>query len=308
MENHKIIVGYDFQEMSNAALKQAYSLAEFVSSGILLVLVINDDLLTLSDVFKNEHSDHMKKKITDVMQREIAGRLEKVARDASAESGVQVDYVIETGRIYERLMAIAKENRARFVLIGRTSKESDKGQFGSNAMQVVQKATCPVITIPTVAITTSFSNIALPIDLTKQTREEVFNAISFGTFFDATIHLVSVIMGGVSAKKSRIYVKMQGMKKMIEENGVRCTEKLFKKSHLAIHEVVLEYAKEINADALMIMTHQEISTSDKYIGAVANQIIKESTIPVISLTSAAALYKQSEKTKYWFTKLFSTSK
>ena len=308
MEKHKIIVGYDFQELSNAALKQAFSLAEFVNSGILLVLVINDDLLTLSDAFKNEHADNVKKKITGVMQKEIASRLEKIASDASAESGVQVDYRIETGKIYDRLLDIAKENRARFILMGRTSKESDKGQFGSNAMQVVQKAPCPVITIPTVAITASFSNIVLPIDLTKQTREEVFNAISFGVFFDATVHLVSVIMGGVTARKSRIFVKMQGMKKMIEENGVRCTEKLFKKSHLAIHEVVLEYAKEINADALMIMTHQEISTSDNYIGAVANQIIKDSTIPVISLTSAAALYKQSEKTKYWFSKLFSTSK
>ena len=308
MEKHKIIVGYDFQEMSNVALKQAYGLAQFVSSGILLVLVINDELLTLSDVFKNDHSDTMKKKITDVMQREIAERLQKVAADASVESGVQVDYRIETGKIYERIMAIAKENRARFVIIGRTSTAANQGQFGSNAMRVVQEAACPVISIPAVLSDLPFKDIVLPIDLTKQTREEVFNAISFGIFFDATIHLVSVVMGGMPTRKSRIFKKMQGMKKMIEENGVRCTEKLYKKSHLAIHEVLLEYAKEIKADSLMIMTHQEISTSDNYIGAVALQIIKESPIPVISLTSAAAMYKQSEKTQYWFQKLFSTSK
>jgi len=132
----------------------------------------------------------------------------------------------------------------------------------------------------------------------------VFNAISFGLFFNTTIHLVSVVMGGVSERKSRIYKKMQGMKKIIEENGVVCTEKLFKKSHLSIHEKILDYSKEIEADALMIMTHQEISTSDTYIGAVANQIIKEATIPVISLTSAAALHKQSEKSQFWFSKLF----
>lgn len=79
MEKHKIIVAYDFQELSNAALKQAYDLARFVNSGILLVLVMNDDLLLLSDVFSNEHSDHIKKKITNVMQKEIAERLDKVA-------------------------------------------------------------------------------------------------------------------------------------------------------------------------------------------------------------------------------------
>ncbi len=304
MEKHKIIVAYDFQELSNAALRHAYDLARFVSSGILLVLVMNDDLFLLSDVFRNEHSDHMKKKINDVMQREIAEQLRKVAEKASAESGVQVDFHIETGKIYERILAVAQEVNPRFVVMGRTSRESSSTRFGSNTMHVVVEASCPVITIPAVNCNTNFKDIVLPIDLTKQTREEVFNAISFGLFFDATIHLVSVIMGGIAARKSRIYRKMQGMKKMIEENGVKCTDKLYKKSHLATHEVILEYAKEIHADSLMIMTHQEISTSDKYIGAVAHQIINDSPIPVISLTSAASKNKQGEKSSYWFSKLF----
>jgi len=307
MKKHKIIVAYDFQELSNAALKQAYELARFVNSGILLILVFNDDLLTLSDVFRNEHADRMRKKITDAMQKEIADQLKNVADDASAKSGVTIDYCVETGKIYERVLAHAKENKARFIVMGRTSKESGKGGFGSNARNVVRQAPCPVITIPTVESDVIFKDIVLPIDLTKQTREEVFNAISFGLFFDATIHLVSVIMGGISPRKSRIYKKMQGMKKMIEENGVRCTEKLFKKSHRNIHDVILNYSKEIHANAMMIMTHQEVSTSDKYIGAVANQIIHDSSIPVISLTSAASIHKQSKKMSAWFSKLFTTS-
>ena len=99
---------------------------------------------------------------------------------------------------------------------------------------------------------------------------------------------------------------MQSMKKTIGEHGVRSTEKLFRKGHSAIHEVILDYAKELNADALMIMTHQEISTSDTYIGAVASQIINAAPIPVISLTSAASMHKQSEKSMHWFSKLFTT--
>ena len=308
MEKHKIIVAYDFQELSNTALKHAYGLARFINSGILLVLVMNDDLLTLSDVFRNEHSDTFKKKITNAIQREIADRLEKVSADATAESGVAVNYRIETGRIYEKILDIAKENSARFIVMGRTSRTSNKGGIGSNALHIVEESSCPVITFPSIRNNSSFKNIVLPIDLTKQTREEVFNAISFGLFFHATIHLVSVIMGGVAVQRSRIYKKMQGMKKMIEENGVHCTDKLFKKTHRTIHEVIMDYSRDINADALMIMTHQEIHTSDKYIGAVANQIIKESSLPVISLTSAAALYKQSEKSKSWFKKLFLTTK
>jgi len=298
MENFKIIVAYDFQELSVAALKQAYELARFVDSGIMLVSVVNDDMLTLAGWEK------MKKKIHNAMERGIAEELKEVAEKASAESGVKVDYRIETGKIYNPILRISKENKARFIVMGRTAQQVEKGGFGSTAMHVVQRASCPVITVSSEKCITEFKNVVLPIDLTKHTREKVFNAISFGLHFNTTIHLVSVVMGGISERKSRIYQKMQKMKAIIEENGVTCTEKLFKKSHLSIHEVILGYSEEIDADAIMIMTHQEISTSDTYIGAIANQIIKDSTIPVISLTSAAALHKQSEKSKYWFSKLF----
>ncbi|MDR2039329.1 MAG: universal stress protein [Bacteroidales bacterium] len=306
MEEYKIIVAYDFQELSNAALRQAYKLADFVNGGILLLVVMDSDLLTLANVFQNEHSESMKKKITDSMEREITDRLQQVALKASEESKLQIGFRVETGKIYERILFTAKEENARFIVMGRTSVQSSAVRFGSNTMHVVSDSSCPVITIPAVNSETDFKNIVLPIDLTKQTREEVFNAISFGLFFDATILLVSVVMGGISERKSRIYTKMQRMKKMIEENGVRCTDKLFKRSHHPVHEVILQYVKDIKADSLMIMTHQEISTSDKYIGAVAHQIINDSSVPVISLTSAASRVKQSEKTKFWFTKLFSS--
>jgi len=78
MENHKIIVAYDFHDLSHAAMKYAYELARFVNSGILLITVLNDDLLTMSDVFKNEHSDKIKNKITDAMQKEIADTEDKI--------------------------------------------------------------------------------------------------------------------------------------------------------------------------------------------------------------------------------------
>ncbi|MDR1673249.1 MAG: universal stress protein [Bacteroidales bacterium] len=305
MNGYKIIVAYDFQELSNAALQQAYKLASFVNGSILLLVVMDSDLLALADIFENAHSQKLKKKITDSMERQIAVRLQQVADKATADSGIPVSTRIETGRIYECILNVAREESPRFVVMGRTSRQLSFTRFGSNTMRVVERSNCPVLTIPSVNAITDFRHIVLPIDLTKQTREELFNAISFGLFFDATIHLVSVVMGGISEQKSRIYQKMHKMKQTIEENGVRCTEKLFRKSSTAIHEVILEYAETLQADAVMIMTHQEeiISTSDRYIGAVAHQIINESNVPVISLTSAASV-SNNEKTKAWFDKLF----
>ncbi|MDR1667071.1 MAG: universal stress protein [Bacteroidales bacterium] len=295
---YKIIVPYDFQELSDEALKQAYQLAAFVSGKILLLVVLDSELQTISSVFS--------KKIEASMQEEVTGRLQQVIAKAVSESGVEIGYRVETGRIYERILAVAREEKPRFIVMGRTSKRSALLRFGSNTMRVVEKSACPVITIPDLKTTSSFGKIVLPIDLLKQTREEVFNAISFGLFFDATICLVSVVMGGISERKSRIYSKMKKMKAMIEENGVRCTEKLFRKGDQSIHEMIVRYVEEVNADTVMIMTQQEGlgPSGSRYIGAVAHQIIDSSPVPVISLTSTAAIDSLSEKSRFWFNKLF----
>ncbi|MDR2847991.1 MAG: universal stress protein [Bacteroidales bacterium] len=294
---YSIIVPFDFQELSNEALKQAYHLANFVQGNVLLLVVLDSELQTVSSVFS--------KKIEETLREDVTERLKTVVQKATKESGIEIGFRVETGRIYERILAIAKEEKPRFIVMGRTSKQTSLTRFGTNTMRVVEKSSCPVITLPSTIIATRFKNIVLPIDLTKQTREEVFNAISFGLFFDATIHITSVLMGGMSERKSRIFKKMQKMRELIEENGVRCTEKLFKKGDQPIHEVIVEYAKEINADTLMVMTQQEgLRTSESYIGSVAHQIIYESTIPVISLTSAAAHDRLNEKSRYWFHKLF----
>ncbi|MDR0814708.1 MAG: universal stress protein [Bacteroidales bacterium] len=294
---YNIIVPFDFQELSNEALKQAYHLANFVNGKILLFVVLDSELQTVSSVFS--------KKMEETLTEDVTERLKIIVQNATKESGIEIGFRVETGRIYERILTVAKEEKPRFIVMGRTSKQSSLTHFGTNTMRVVQKSNCPVLMLPGATSTSQFKDIVLPIDLTKQTREEVFNAISFGLFFDATIHLTSVLMGGMSERKSRIYKKMQKMRDTIEENGVRCTEKIFKKGNQPIHEMIVEYANEIHADALMMMTQQEgLRTSEHYIGSVAHQIIYDSSIPVISLTSAAAHDRLSEKSRYWFQKLF----
>ena len=50
---------------------------------------------------------------------------------------------------------------------------------------------------------------------------------------------------------------------------------------------VLEYAEEIEADMIIVMTHQEGFTYNNYIGAFAHHIINLSKVPVLSLTASA---------------------
>lgn len=53
------------------------------------------------------------------------------------------------------------------------------------------------------------------------------------------------------------------------------------------HEVILHYAEDIDADLIMIMTHQESGFRDHYIGKFAHKIINGSEIPVMTMVPAA---------------------
>jgi nucleotide-binding universal stress UspA family protein len=98
---------------------------------------------------------------------------------------------------------------------------------------------------------------------------------------------VSSLIGGIQMEQSRIYKKLMDAQQTLEENGVECDIKLFERSDIPPFERVIQYAKEIDAGMILIMTHQEGYTYDNYIGAFAHHIINHSEVPVLSLTASA---------------------
>ena len=58
--------------------------------------------------------------------------------------------------------------------------------------KVVRSATCPVITIKGKSISNNCDIIALPLDLNKETREKVTNAIQFARLFNSEIVAFSI--------------------------------------------------------------------------------------------------------------------
>jgi hypothetical protein len=79
---------------------------------------------------------------------------------------------------------------------------------------------------------------------------------------------------------------MEEIQKTLIENKIECTSKLYPKSETAPYQSVLDYAYEVQADSIVLLTHQE-KRGDNYIGAFAQNLIIESKIPVLSLTAAA---------------------
>jgi nucleotide-binding universal stress UspA family protein len=80
---------------------------------------------------------------------------------------------------------------------------------------------------------------------------------------------------------------MRSAKMTLEQNGVECEIKIFEKGKKPSYQYVIEYADELDATMILLMTHQEGYNYDNYIGAFAHHLINNSKIPVLSLTSSA---------------------
>ena len=68
--------------------------------------------------------------------------------------------------------------------------------------------------------------------------------------------------------------------KMIKENGINCTVKTLKGKDIT--KMVLDYGEEVNADLILVMSKAELSIKEFFIGTVAQRLINESDIPVLS--------------------------
>jgi nucleotide-binding universal stress UspA family protein len=276
-ESRLIIVPVDFGEQSLIALNQTFNLAKLTHSEIVLLNVIDEDFLsTLQNrIFSNNDMETK-------YRADLKAKLDELASKTSRESGIQVKTMIRSGKIYEEIVQAARETNAALIIMGTMGPVGLKKRImGSNASRVVREAECPVITIKGKHHRSGCRNILLPLDLTKETKEKVDNAIELAMLFGSVIHIVTIVESDDEFIMNRLTRQMNQVREIIEESGVSCTSEFVKGGDVA--EEVVAIAKKVDADLIMIMTQQEVGFTDLFISSAAQEIINLSDIPVLSI-------------------------
>ena len=279
-ELKNILVPVDFSEPSTRALKFAANLARRFTGELLLLNVIETPGL-LAEFFASGNqlvriTDQVKEKL-----QELAGSLE------SEHRGIKVSHRVLRGKPYTKILEVAAELEARFIILADEHMEEGlKSEVGTTVYHVTLKSPVPVITHKGNAVDMG-KKILVPLDLTKETRLQLFSAISYAMNYNASVILVSSMIAGMKIRDSLIYRKMKRASKVLKENGIDFEMKIFEHSGTPPYVRVLDFAEEVGAGMILVMTHQEGYTYDNYIGAFAHHIINYSKVPVLSLTSSA---------------------
>ena len=275
-----IVVAIDFSDCSINALEHALSIARNAKKNILMVWVNKDP--KLKDKFEENGKD---------VSREVIKQFDELIKKYKDDlpEGCKITYKIRTGKVYKEIVAEAVGSDAFLVVTG-THGASGFEEFwiGSNANKIISESPCPVITIRhSIDIHRPLRKIVCPLDSTLETRQKVPLVAYLATTNDAVVHLLCIYTSKVKAMIRQVDGYADQVEKYFVNEGVK-----YKRDAIFVDNITdgtIDYAKKVDANLIAIMTEQETTTANIWLGTYASQMVNRSSFPVLSVRSKQLL-------------------
>ena len=260
-----ILVTWDFTEKSVFALEHAVNIGKFIKHDIAVVHVVK----------KESEIEKTKKQISDEIMEKFAN------------TSIQPNIIVRAGNIFSTIAEIAEEIKARLVVMGTHGIKGMQKLLGSWALKVIAGSKSPFIVVQDHPKSEVLREIVLPINYRRENKESINWANFFARAFNARFHIFyakhsdSTFIKGVES--NLLFINKYFSQKSIRfELKSASGEKEFQ-------DEVIQYAKEINADALMVITTRDIGFIDYTLGAQEQYIIANGEqIPVICVNPKPA--------------------
>ena len=269
----KIVVGVDFSDCSINALEHAISIAQKAKAGLIMVWVNHLDYS--KEIFSVEPKQ---------LGNEVTERFEElVERFKSKLWGQPLEFRITKGKVYKEIVGIAEKEDAFLIVIGtHGSTGFEEFWIGSNANRMVSSSKIPVITIRGgIDFGKDLKTIVMPFDNTKITRQKLPMTALLAKYFNSEVHILGLFTSSLDDMRFRVRGYVAQAEDYFKESGIK-----YKVSYLEadnITEKTLEYAKKVDANLISIMTEQETTASNLWLGPYAAQMVNHSPVPVLSI-------------------------
>lgn len=260
----KIIVGFDFSSGSAYAVDLAIDVANRLGCDLRLVYVKKDT--------KEDEAP---------IKEEIERRNAAVAH---LLKGISMDYVIREGKVSQELSAQADLDKAVLVIVGTHGMSGfERNWIGKNTYKTIVESPAPVLSIrEDFNFNKALEKIIVPIDSSADTRQKLGAAMMMAKAFGSEIHLLGLYTSTSADIRGMVNSYVSQVDKVLTKNNIAHTFKcLDAQKNLTI--TTLEYASEVKADLIVIMTEQEKAFSDWLIGNYAQQMLRLSNIPILSV-------------------------
>jgi nucleotide-binding universal stress UspA family protein len=264
-ENNVIMVTWDFTEKSLYALKHAINISHSLKSEIALL--------------------HIVKKESEIAEAEkkMAETVGGIIQDPS----IKVNYILREGTIFHTIGEVATEINAVMVVMGTHGIIGMQKLMGSWALKVIASSKAPFIVVQDSPKTEVFKNIILPITYKREIKESISWAHFFSRAFNTKFLLLRAKYSDSNFRRG-VESNTYFLSKYFTTKAIRYEIKITE-GESDFGKETISYAKQIDADAVMVMTTRDIGFADYVLGPQEQYIIANSEkLPVICINPRPA--------------------
>ncbi|MBN1115889.1 MAG: universal stress protein [Bacteroidales bacterium] len=263
-ENRKILVPYDYTELSEYAVKYAVLIAKIVETELVLLHVI-DEL--------NEEAEHHK-------------RLEEVAKAITAKYGVKVEVKIRAGVVHKVIKVVAETLDAFIVIMKAQPPRGTERFLRSRSIRVMSGAKIPFIVVQAPPKRLSFKKIVFPIDFRTENKEKLVWISTLSKYYTSKIYLYRSDINDYKVRNNAEFSKRFLEGKSIDYEIVGNKEKL------PFAEATLNFAHEVDAQLIIIMLRKRFGLFSNLFGISEQKYISNKyKIPVMCINPKIELHR-----------------
>ncbi|MCX6247184.1 MAG: universal stress protein [Bacteroidetes bacterium] len=268
-----IVVAVDFSNTSIHALEYTIPLANRLKSDIVMVWV--DKVAASEGIYtdtSNENRTEAKKRFEELIRQ--------YEKEVSKE--IKLDYKLRKGKIYHELDGLARTIGAMMIVTGAHGISGfEEFWIGSNAFKIVTYATCPVITVRhDFPVGKNIDRILVPVDSSIETLQKFPFIAKLAEMFGAEVHVVATHYSQLkSIQRVAENLADQGARYLGKHKVRMVRDKIISND---ITKMTIDYATNMNADLISIMTEQE-TPANILLGPHAQQLINQSPVPILSI-------------------------
>jgi nucleotide-binding universal stress UspA family protein len=265
-----LLVTWDNTEMSENALLHALRIAKNAGNNIRMVHIVDQ-------IEKSAPMD------------EVKAEFQKQVENRSRAHDFEFQGIVLAGSIFKEIAAYANDSDALMVIMGTHGMTGLQKITGSKALRVIVGSTVPFMVIQDKPPAGKrLGSIVFPIDFKAENKEKLTWAIYLGKYFDSKVYLFKAPVKDKGLKR-KVNINLTFAVKFLLQNNLDYEIFTAKKSANLAKETI-EFAKEKNADLILITTTKNISIADYMLGAAEQQIIANtSKIPVMCVNPRAAI-------------------
>lgn len=255
-----ILVPWDFSEKSGYALEHAISLGKHLDTDVTLIHIVKKD------------------KEVEEAQKNVAVTVEETEK----KFGIKPDVRVEVGTIFTTISEVATDIHAEMVIMGTHGMKGMQKLIGSWALKVIAGSKVPFIVVQAPPTSHGFEKIVFPIDFRKENKEKINWMYHIARLYKSKYYIIKDKTNDKKFKRG-VQSNLVFTKKFLDNNDIPYDIQTSEGKKDFTHETI-DYAKEINADLILIMTTKDIGIADYVLAANEQQIISNKyQIPVMCI-------------------------